>query len=107
MLTITLTGEEVATIIMAMLNIKLNDTYNLMYTVLFECKCGMLTNEAVNGIRKREHIELSLDTAGSASWQVALNTISNLAIKDALPLYYKIQEALKSVGSDKQHTDLK
>lgn len=99
MLTINVTGKDCTQIIAAMVNEKVNTVYNTLYDILFQCKQSTLSDDVLADIGRKENVELSLETKGTTSWEVVLNTLGTLSINNALPLYLKIADAYKKATS--------
>ena len=95
---LALTGNEWAQVVLALANVVANRSYNTLQAVLMGAGYERLSDEAVDHIGKTNTLEMSLDTQGNTSWQVIIDALAELPIKQVGALYTKITQAV-SAGS--------
>lgn len=88
---VVFTGYDTAKIIIALAKQVANVSFNCLQKVLQQAGCESLSDDAIQLVKSKDYIELSLDnTNNGTSWYVVLEALSYESIKTTLTLYDKI-----------------
>lgn len=102
-MTIKLSGDEVVKIIITLLKLAANISYNILANILQVSGYYWLSDEVLQKIKAKPEIAINLDkTNTNTSWLIVQAALANEPVKDVGTLYYKITNILQQdVGSDK------
>ena len=91
---LALTGNEWAQVVLSLANVAANRSYNTLRAVLQTFGDAALSDEALDCIRRTQSMSVNLEVQGNTSWQVIVDALSELPIKQAGSLYAKIVQTM-------------
>lgn len=77
-----------------MANVAANRSYNTLQTVLQAFGDGVLSSDALEYIQRTQSMSITLAMSGNTSWQVIVEALSELPIKQVGGIYAKITQAM-------------
>ena len=96
---LALTGNEWAQVVLALANVAANRSYNTLQAVLQAFGDATLSDDAVDYINRTQSMSVNLELSGNTSWQVIVDALSELPIKQVGALYAKITQAMSGASA--------
>ena len=91
---LALTGNEWVQVVLALANVAANRSYNTLGYLLSQFGCSVLCDDSMNRIASCGEKGVELGLQGNTSWQVIVDALSELPIKQVGSLYAKVTQAM-------------